>query len=219
MRTLVAPVTAFAFAALITFAGLVLLGAPPLVATLVIMPVAIMVASTLGWRPRVDTVALAVVVILLASISLATAQDASSSVPIVTDTVVAVPWGDWLASILADAAGVLAVVIMAVVTRFLPASLKAWLTAQRTAQVEQLLERALGYAATKIAASVRGQVLTLDARNRLVADALRYAVEHGPEKLVDWMGGAKGIEEKILARLPTSPSVKAVAMPPAASTP
>jgi hypothetical protein len=151
----------------------------------------------------------------------ALAQAASSSAVVVAapDTIVSVPWGDWLATLLGDAAAVLSVVILGVVTRFLPATLKAWLTAQRTAQVEQLLERALGFAAQKIAIAVKGKVLDVDVHNQMVEDALQYAIDHGPAKLIAWMGGADAIEQKIIARIPTSPSVQSLPLTPAAAAP
>jgi hypothetical protein len=135
------------------------------------------------------------------------------------DTVVTVPWGDWLGPVLMDAAGLLATVIMAVVLRFLPASLRAWLTAQRTAQLEQLLERALGYAAQKTAVAVQGRTFEVDVHTELLAKGAQYAINNGPKKLIEWAGGEKAIIDKLTARIPTSPSVKAVTLTPAAATP
>src|SRR4051794_19897080 len=93
---------------------------------------------------------------LAAALSLAClgAAFAATAAP---DTIVSVPWGEWVGQILVDGAGILAVVIMAVLTRFLPATLRAYLTEQRTQQVEQLLERALGFAAQKIAVNIKGR--------------------------------------------------------------
>ena len=74
-------------------------------------------------------VATAGFIVLGKSIAMAAATLAPAA-----DTVVSVPWGDWLGTLLVDGIGVLAVAIMGIVLRFLPASLRSYLTAQRTAQ-------------------------------------------------------------------------------------
>jgi hypothetical protein len=133
-------------------------------------------------------------------------------------TQVSLGWGDVVSTVLTSylvpAAGVaLAGVLIAI----LPAPIKVFFDSQRTAQVEQLLERALGYGAAQVAAAVKGQTLTVDVQNKIVQSALQYAIDHGSAALINWMGGAAGgtkadnavIAQKLTARVLTSPAVNA----------
>ncbi|UYN98345.1 MAG: hypothetical protein KIT02_10240 [Devosia sp.] len=120
-------------------------------------------------------------------------------------TTVSLPWGDWLGDILTLLGTVLATAIGALLTwalSFVPATLRAYITDQMIKQVEQLLARAIGHGVNVAAGALEGKELTFDLRHQILADALRYAVEHGPAKLIAWMGGEAGIIEKIEARLP-----------------
>lgn len=167
-------------------------------------------------------VCLALIVVFLASImtfGAVNAQGVSSAVVLVTGTAVSIPWGNWIAETLTGGVSVLALAIMGIVIKFLPSSLSAWLTSQRIAQVEQLLERALGFAAQNIGVAVKGKVITLDVKNELIQKALQYAIDNGPKKLIEWMGGTPGVTAKLIARIPTSPSVAAVVMTPAGAKP
>lgn len=130
---------------------------------------------------------------------------------------VTLPWGNWLSGLLAEVAASIGVILLAVLTwaaRFLPAGLRAWATNQRTKQVEQLLERAVLFGLNKLSDEVKGKTLTLDVQNTVVRDAVQYAIDHGPAKLIAWLGGADLIREKILARLPNPATANVVTTVP-----
>ncbi|MCX5478437.1 hypothetical protein OSH08_05445 [Kaistia geumhonensis] len=112
-------------------------------------------------------------------------------------TVVTVPIGDWIAAgaaALAASAG--SVVLWGL--RQLPGAL---LQRLRTLQAEQILTMAMAYGLNAVAGAARGKVLSADVGNAVAAEALGYVVEHGPNRLIKWLGGEQAIREKIIARL------------------
>jgi hypothetical protein len=135
-------------------------------------------------------------------------------------TSVTIPWGDWLSAFIVQVImPILGVIIAAFVTwavarlaPLLPAGLRSFITAQNTAAAEQLLSRAVGYALNKAALDTKGQAIAVPVGNAQVGVAVDYAVTHGAPALVDWLGGAAGIQQKIVARLPAT----SVTTPPAA---
>lgn len=135
-----------------------------------------------------------------------------ATVIVAADTKVSVPWGDWVGQVLGLAASIIAVVLGGILTwaaRLLPAWLRAFVTKERTDQVEQLLQHAIDWGLNAVAGAARGQTLEVNVGSQVVAEAAQYAVDHGPEKLVNWMGGAEGIKEKIIARIPLVPDATA----------
>lgn len=128
------------------------------------------------------------------------------------------PAGDWVGDVAVALPSLLATIIMGVVLRFLPAQLKGFLTAQRTAQAEQLLERALGMAASKLADNLKGKGISVDVKNKVLADGLQYVIDHGADPLKKWLGGQGAIVQKLEARLATSPAIAAVTKPAGVST-
>lgn len=153
---------------------------------------------------------LGVLLLALTVAEAALAQSVASSAP-PPDTVVVVPWGGWLTGLLQfcmELAGTLLLGVLTFAATKLPASIQAYVTKQRIAQVEQLLERGLGYAVSQIEEAVKGKTLSIDVKNDLVEEAAQYVIDHAPTWLIDWMGGGQAIAEKIRARLPTSPAVQ-----------
>lgn len=138
------------------------------------------------------------------------------------DTAVSVPWGNWVSEILSQlmlAAGTIIAFVLAWAVRYVPAALRGYADKQRIAQVEQLLERALGWGVGSVKGAVEGKSLSVDVGSKVVAEALQYAVDNGPGWLIGWMGGIDGVREKLLARLPiteaaTIPEIAAQLPPP-----
>lgn len=117
-----------------------------------------------------------------------------------SETQVSIPWGDWLASILTFANEIvvpLVGVVVAWALKQLPPAVAGYL---KTLQVEQLLDRAIGWGLTAVRGAAEGKQLTFDIGNKVAAQAVQYAVDHAPT-LVAWMGGPAKLKEKILARL------------------
>jgi hypothetical protein len=137
-----------------------------------------------------------VAVFLMPLAALAQIADAAPST-------VEIPWGDWIA----DSASSLAMVAIAIVgwaLRKLPA---AWLSIIKTAQVEQLLNKAIDAGIARVAGAARGQKLTIDVANKVLAEALQYAVRNGAGALVAWAGGVDGLRDKIISRLDVNADV------------
>lgn len=148
------------------------------------------------------------------------AQDAAASAA--TGTTVSVPWGDWLLDCAAAMASVAAAGLVWL-CRFLPASVRALV---QTAQVEQVLQKAITYGINAVAGAEKGKTLSVDVGNSVVAEALNYAVTHGPSWLQGWVGGPDALAQKIIARLDleaasqaTTPSAAAAAVAASPPTP
>jgi hypothetical protein len=205
MRTLFAPALAFAIASALVFVGLLLLGVPPLIATAVVFPLSVLAAERLGLRRHVDALALAIVAVVIFGASIALAQ---SSVVTAPDTTVHVAWGDLIGQIGVDLLPWAGLALLTVLTSLLPAPVRAIVEKFRTAQVDQLLERALGFAASQLQTRLQGQEINVDLHNALVAKAAQYAVDHGSKVVLDY-AGTQALPEKIAARVLTSPAVQA----------
>lgn len=116
-------------------------------------------------------------------------------------TTVVIPWGDWLAAIINESGPVLLAIALWLI-RKLPA---AWLSEQNIKRIDHLLDRAISYGINTVAGAAKGKELSADVGSEVVAQALNYAIEHGPGSLVGWAGGENGIREKIIARLSLKP--------------
>lgn len=132
-------------------------------------------------------------------------EGASSALASAPTSVVTVPVGTWFSDASGVITDVLEVVVGAFVTVILahvPPALRTYITKGTIAQVDQLLARAISFGVQKAVVASSGTNVTLAVGSPAVATAVQYAIDHGPEKLVAGMGGAAGIEEKIIARLP-----------------
>lgn len=131
-----------------------------------------------------------------------------STTTITTTPTIVIPWGDWVhAAITQVIIPVMGVVIMGIITwvaSLLPAGIRVWINKKNTDAVEQLLERAIESGLNKVAGAAKHQQLTVDVASPVLAAAGQYAIDKAPGKLVDFMGGAAGVQEAILARLPLS---------------
>ena len=120
------------------------------------------------------------------------------------DTSVSVPWGDWVQAavgLLNQIALPLVAAIVAWASRILPAALVGYL---KMLQVEQLLNRAVGWGLSSVSGAAAGRELKVDVGNQVLAAALTYAIQHAPS-LVEWAGGSIALREKIIARLTLEP--------------
>jgi hypothetical protein len=113
------------------------------------------------------------------------------------DGQVIVPWGDLLASSANVLVG-LAASALAAALAMLPASINAMI---KTWRVEQLLQSAISYGINTVAGAAKGQTLSVPVANKVIEQALEYAVENGSASVIKWMGGEGAVEKKIIARL------------------
>lgn len=175
----------------------------------------------------------AAVAILLLSLPALADVAAPATTTIVTTTgvpPVVIPWGDWLdAAITQVVLPILAMIVSALVAwaaTFLPASLRAFVTEKNTKAVDQLLTNAVANGLKQVDAEAQGKTLNVAVGSKAVAQATQYALDHGAPYLIKWAGGAEGIQQKIVARLPvpasvatTSSALPFVSIPPVAATP
>lgn len=133
--------------------------------------------------------------LLALSTTAAFAQTATTA-PVI-DGVVSIPWGDWFYN---GATTIIAILgaILAWGIRHLPSRFVA---IAQTAQVEQLLNKAIDYAINRTAGAVKGRALTLNVANQVLETAIEYAVTYAPAWLIGWVGGQQGLRDKIIARL------------------
>ncbi len=123
------------------------------------------------------------------------------------DNTVTLGWGDLVGALLITFLPIAGVALLGLILG-LPA-IKQHLSKERTEQLEQLAERALGYAALQIADKLKGQTLTIEIQNELARKAAQYAIDHGSKAILDFAGGNAVLQDKMKARLLTSPAVNA----------
>lgn len=123
---------------------------------------------------------------------IALAQDAASQI----ETRVAVNYGAALASLLEGAGNLLFVTLSGAVATFSPG---VW-AFMRIARLDQLLKNALNKAVEEFRADMQDERISVDLRNKVLADAARYALDNGAKSVIAWAGGEKGIRDKLQAR-------------------
>lgn len=125
--------------------------------------------------------------------------------PAMAATDVTIPVGDWATGIsgfISTFATPLIGLVVAWLFRKVPA---AYVTQQNRDAVDHLLEKAIQFGLNKATALLPDRI-TVPMTNDVIAHAAQYAIEQGP-KIVAWAGGAKAIEDKILARLNVQPAI------------
>lgn len=128
---------------------------------------------------------------------------------VVPETVVTFKWGDLLAVFLTNlaanpdsAAWTLFGLAMTWVATRLPAPLKwAW----RLFQIEQLLAKSLQAGFNSTAGAFAGQAVSVDVGNKVIANALQYAIDNGNAAAIKWAGGEELLRQKLLARVVIEP--------------
>ncbi|WP_454813748.1 hypothetical protein [Labrys neptuniae] len=148
--------------------------------------------------PLLPAYAWAGVVALFALVAPALAQIATDA----ASTAVSLPIGQWISDIgtvvLAIAGGLIAWIV-----RKLPAQIAQIIT---TAQVDQMLTKAIGYAINAVEGATAGKTLNVNVGNAVLAQALNYVTVHAPQWLIEWLGGLDAIAQKIIARLNLDPA-------------
>lgn len=117
--------------------------------------------------------------------------------------VVAVPYGDFVSTILDYVTPILLGVSMWAF-RFVPGRIRAILM---TMQVEQLLTRAISFGINSVREATKDKTLTIDVSNAVLREALGYALLHGGPIIKKFMGKPEDIAEKLWARLPVEAEV------------
>lgn len=150
---------------------------------------------------------LALAVLMLLFLPLAVFAQDSDIVVAVPPTEVVFNWGDFVAILLANLAQPDSVAWTAfglaltwLVTR-LPGPLKF---AYNMFRVEQLLRNAIAGAMNSTAGAVQGKNVNVDVGGEVLAKALQYAIDNGSAALIKWMGGPAGVQQKLIARIPTT---------------
>lgn len=118
----------------------------------------------------------------------------------VADTKVQVPVGPWVEAI-APTAGTLLLAAVMWALRKLPDSV---LSIIKTAQVDQMLTKAIDYGINRVKGASKDKVLEVDVGSAVLAEAVSYVNRNGPKWMGDWLGGAQGIGERVIARLDLS---------------
>lgn len=117
---------------------------------------------------------------------------------------VTVPYGDWLAALLAysrDAIIAFVVAGLGYASRNLPGAIGAMI---ETFRVEQLLKRAVDYGIAAAAGAAKGQTLTIPVANEVIRQAVQYATDNAPS-LASRLG--ETLQPKVIARLSGHPDV------------
>lgn len=115
----------------------------------------------------------------------------------------AIPYGD----ILSGALGYISTILLAIIMwamRFLPAQLYSLLMTMR---VEQLLAKAVSFGANAVAGATKDKVLSVEIGNKVLREAVSYALDHGGPLLLRFMGTPAEVAEKVWARLDVAPEV------------
>jgi hypothetical protein len=112
-------------------------------------------------------------------------------------TTVSIPVGTWVSDWMPIVSGGLAALV-AWALRQLPSNLIAILGNGR---VELLINNAIGYGLNAVAGAAKGKTLSADVGNKVLAEALQYAIDNAPGWLTTWAGGPEGLAKKIWGRL------------------
>lgn len=122
-----------------------------------------------------------------------------------SDTSVSIPYGqalsDWEPFVLSGFG-----VLITWALRHLPDNLVAILGNGR---VELLLNNAIGYGYNAVAGAAKGKTLDVNVGNKVLAEALQYAIDNAPKWLLTWAGGPEGLAKKIWGRLDLDPAADA----------
>lgn len=142
---------------------------------------------------------------LLSLLAVAAIGLAVTAIAQTTGTAVEIPIGDWVKEAGGWVGPILGAAVLFLI-RKLPPQIASILT---TLRVDQLLEKALSFAINKVAGASHDKPMTVDVGNKVLAEALDYAIRHGAPAIIQWMGGADMIREKLLARLKLDASAAA----------
>jgi hypothetical protein len=138
-------------------------------------------------------------------IGLACVVAAIPAVAYAADGSITIPYGqlfsDWQPVFAAVLAG-----LVAWGFRQLPGNVAAILGNGR---VELLLNNAINYGLNAVAGAAKGKTLDVNVGNKVLAEALQYAIDNAPKWLLTWAGGPEGLAKKIWGRLDLDPAADA----------
>ena len=77
----------------------------------------------------------------------------------------------------------------------------------KTAQVDQLLTKAITFGVNTVVGAEQGKTLTINTAYPVLNQALAYVLEHGPSWLEQFAGTPDQLAQKIVARLPLDPEI------------
>lgn len=128
-------------------------------------------------------------------------------------TYATVPWGQWVMA----AAGFVASITLPLITMAARKALGPLSLFVSADAVDRLVQNAVNYALNYVEGAAKGQTLRVELGSQVLAVALTYALDKIPSKLLEWVGGAEGLKEKIFRQLPleAASSATAVGMAPA----
>lgn len=132
----------------------------------------------------------------------ALAQAAVTAVQAADPTVVPIPYGGYVTTILAglrDVVITLAVAGAAFASRNAPSWLGAII---KTVLTEQMLTKAVDFAFNTVAGAVKGKTVDVHTGNQLVATGLSFLTAHAPGWFFSWLGGVDGFRDRLIARIP-----------------
>lgn len=146
-------------------------------------------ALSAALRARAVVVGTMLAIMSLALIVGGAAYAADAAAP--ATSTVSIPWGDWLAGLLATTASIVAAVLSWVVGRFAPAIVKTVLT-------NDVIAKGVDYALAAVEGAVRGKTADVAISNEILAAAVTYIRDHYPT-IAKWIGA--NLEPLIIARL------------------
>lgn len=117
------------------------------------------------------------------------------------ETSISVPWGNAVVFVVNNFGEIILAVIGLLFARLLAILPKPVGDFLKTLRVEQILKRAVDFGIQATEGAAKDKTLTVDVGSEVVARALKYVLDHAPDKLIGWMGGVENIKEMILARL------------------
>ncbi|NPU63397.1 hypothetical protein HL667_00105 [Bradyrhizobium sp. 83012] len=121
------------------------------------------------------------------------------------DGAVTIPYGQWIS----DSMPLILAGLASLVTwglRQLPANVVALFG---NARVELLINNGIGYGLNAVKDAAKGKTLSVDVGNKVLAEAMQYAIENAPGWLLSWAGGPEGLAKKIFGRLDLAPDADA----------
>lgn len=121
-------------------------------------------------------------------------------------TATTIGWGDMLGHLgefLGPLVAAAATAVVALILRKLPGPIAAFVTMLR---IDQALEKAIAYAFNSVVGAKRGQTITIDTGNQLIANAMAYGLKHFPELIAAHMGDLTTLRDKIIARIDELPA-------------
>ena len=132
-------------------------------------------------------------------------------VPDTGDTTVVVPYGAWLEDLTASFRNVIIGLAVALMT-WLSASLPGYASwFLKTKAAEQWLTKAVDRGINAVVGATKGQKLEVNVGHKVAAEAAQYMVDNAPKWLIEWLGGHKGILERVITRVDMVPEA---AIPP-----